>query len=213
MVHHEKTEARERILQAAMSQFAEHGFAATSVRQICDAAGVNVAAVNYYFRSKEQLYHEVFKVLFEDISAPMMAIPKKVRDAATWRVALLEWITMALETITAGHPPKSWMVKLIAYERTNPSSVFPVLHENFFQPLRESLARLIHMGLPKDTDMLTASIWEVSVASQVLVFMHRSPPWDEMLIPKGTTREDWIDRTAHHIEEGISARLSFRGRQ
>jgi len=211
MTHEYSKDAKVRILNAAIGQFAENGFAATSVRQICDAAGVNVAAVNYYFRSKEQLYHEVFRVLFEDVSAPLTAIPAKVRDAGSWRAALLEWITMALKIVTADQPPKSSMVKLIVYERTSPSSVFPLLHENFFQPLRDSLAQLIRMGLPKDVDEVTASVWEVSIASQVLVFMHRSPPWDEILIPRDATREDWLVRTAHHIQEGISSRLSFQG--
>jgi AcrR family transcriptional regulator len=51
---------RERILDTAERLFAAHGFAATSVREITDRAGANLGAVNYYFRSKENLYTEVF---------------------------------------------------------------------------------------------------------------------------------------------------------
>src|SRR5690242_19814719 len=47
---------RRRILEAAGPLFAEKGFEATSVREITLAAGTNVAAVNYHFRSKEELY-------------------------------------------------------------------------------------------------------------------------------------------------------------
>lgn len=50
---------RESILDAAERQFAENGVAGTTVRAITAAAGVNVAAINYYFRSKEELYREV----------------------------------------------------------------------------------------------------------------------------------------------------------
>lgn len=47
---------RDRILDAAERLFAEHGFAGTSHRQITAAAGVNLAAVNYHFGSKEKLF-------------------------------------------------------------------------------------------------------------------------------------------------------------
>lgn len=47
---------RERILDAAERLFAEHGFAGTSHRQITAEAGVNLAAVNYHFGSKDELF-------------------------------------------------------------------------------------------------------------------------------------------------------------
>lgn len=47
---------RDRILDAAERLFAEQGFAGTSHRQITAAAGVNLAAVNYHFGSKEKLF-------------------------------------------------------------------------------------------------------------------------------------------------------------
>lgn len=50
---------KERILDAAESLFMEHGFEATSLRLITQAAGVNLAAVNYHFGSKEELFEAV----------------------------------------------------------------------------------------------------------------------------------------------------------
>ncbi len=52
-------DVRESILDVAEQQFAENGVAGTTVRAITAEASVNVAAVNYYFRSKEDLYREV----------------------------------------------------------------------------------------------------------------------------------------------------------
>ena len=49
-----------RILDAAESLFAEHGFAATSLRAITRHANVNLAAVHYHFGSKEGLVEAVF---------------------------------------------------------------------------------------------------------------------------------------------------------
>jgi AcrR family transcriptional regulator len=53
-------DTRERILLAAEQEFVAHGFAGTTLRAITSRAGVNLAAVNYHFGSKEALVGEVF---------------------------------------------------------------------------------------------------------------------------------------------------------
>jgi AcrR family transcriptional regulator len=52
---------RDRILGAAEELFAQRGFEGASLRQLTTAAGVNLAAVNYHFGSKEKLVEEVFR--------------------------------------------------------------------------------------------------------------------------------------------------------
>jgi len=54
------TNTKDSILNAAEQLFAERGFDATSMRAITAAAGVNLAAVNYHFQSKENLLQALF---------------------------------------------------------------------------------------------------------------------------------------------------------
>lgn len=53
-----------RILLAAKKLFAQRGFDGTSVRQICEEAGANVALVSYYFGGKENVFRSLFEYFF-----------------------------------------------------------------------------------------------------------------------------------------------------
>ncbi|MFI8517894.1 TetR family transcriptional regulator [Streptomyces sp. NPDC085481] len=78
--------ARERILQAARTQFAERGYDKTSVRGIAKAAGVDPALVHHYFGTKDEVFAAAIEVSFE----PANAIPLIVggpRDAIGERLA------------------------------------------------------------------------------------------------------------------------------
>ena len=63
----------DRILDAAEELFAERGFAETSLRMITSKAGVNLAAVNYHFGSKNALIQSVFARFLTPFSATLEA--------------------------------------------------------------------------------------------------------------------------------------------
>ena len=81
-------DTRSRILDAAESLFMEYGFDGTSMRLITGQAGVNLAAINYHFGSKELLFQEVFR--------------RRLTDLNRLRVAELD----ALEAEAGGAPLK-----------------------------------------------------------------------------------------------------------
>lgn len=54
------------IMQAAIVEFAENGFPATSTQAIAERAGLSKAQLHYYIAGKDQLYEEVLKQVIED---------------------------------------------------------------------------------------------------------------------------------------------------
>jgi AcrR family transcriptional regulator len=68
-------DTRSRLLEAALRLFAEKGYAQTSTREICLAAGVNAAAIHYYFGDKAGLYRAVYL-------APIQQLMVAARDIA-----------------------------------------------------------------------------------------------------------------------------------
>ncbi|BCG59764.1 TetR/AcrR family transcriptional regulator [Paenibacillus sp. URB8-2] len=60
----EENDVKLRILQAAKKLFAQQGFNATTVRQICEEAGANVSLVSYYFGGKDKVFEALFKEYF-----------------------------------------------------------------------------------------------------------------------------------------------------
>jgi len=61
----EKESTKEKILFSAHKLFSEKGFDGTSIRDIAQAAEVNVASINYYFTSKEGLYQDSLVVCYK----------------------------------------------------------------------------------------------------------------------------------------------------
>ncbi len=82
----EETSAKstgERILDAAEGLFARQSIRTTSLREITELAEVNIAAVNYHFRSKDALLRAVYERSFQPLNAERLRLLDEA-EAAGW---------------------------------------------------------------------------------------------------------------------------------
>ncbi|NQW49199.1 MAG: CerR family C-terminal domain-containing protein [Planctomycetes bacterium] len=128
---HGAVEPRERILSAAGQEFALNGFEAATVRDICLAAGVNVAAVNYYFGDKRRLYIESVKHAHEQ---RVRQVPLPEWAAGTPAACKLhDFIDNLLQRMLGfGRPP--WQVRLMMREVLHPTDACRELVEDYIRP-------------------------------------------------------------------------------
>ena len=69
----------EKIIEAARTIFTQKGFSATRTRDIAEEAGINLALINYHFKSKDNLFKIVIKEKFEELFgmiSPILSDPK-----------------------------------------------------------------------------------------------------------------------------------------
>src|ERR1700712_4444442 len=111
--------ARERVLDAAVALFAEHGVHGTSLQMIADRVGVSKAAVYYQFHSKEEIALEVIRPSIDDIArfiriADALPDPEQRRAVAVSglvemvvrhrRLALMFYGDPAIDALVANDP-------------------------------------------------------------------------------------------------------------
>src|SRR3954470_4631510 len=87
---------RRRMLEAAERMFLEHGFDGTSLRMLTAAAGVNLAAVNYHFGGKEELFRAMLAARLDPLNRERIALLAEYERAAGGRPVACETLLSAL---------------------------------------------------------------------------------------------------------------------
>jgi TetR/AcrR family transcriptional regulator, regulator of cefoperazone and chloramphenicol sensitivity len=172
---------RTRLLDAAGEVFAESGFQAATVREICARAGVNIALVNYHFGDKLELYTEVLR---HSVGASGNGIIKQAIDStAPPEKAFRELILAMLQRVCRGDRP-GWQFRLMVHEFAQPTPAMSTVIDETMKPIYDRFRELIGLllGLPPDHDAVRLSTH--SVIAQVVHYVHSrhvvSRMWPEL---------------------------------
>jgi AcrR family transcriptional regulator len=189
-------------LEAAGPIFAEKGFKAANVREICDQAGANIGAVNYYFRSKEQLYIETVRLAYESCanSAPMPAWP----DGVPARQRLRDFVRVFLTRLLSPDRP-AWHTLLIMREVADPTpgACNEFVH-HFVRPTFEVLLSILRDLLPAEVPEEKRHLIGASIVGQCLHY-HHSRHVMPLLLGKEAGPNDVELLTDHVTEFSLAA--------
>lgn len=142
------------LLTAAQKLFAEKGFRGTSIRDIVTEAGSNVAAVNYHFGSKENLYREVFRRKKTAVNDRRIAALKELMEKNGEKPSLemvLEALALAPKKGRDPSDVRSWMM-LVNRELVEPQLDPQFAWTEVLEPLQQSLSEAVSAACPGLSD-------------------------------------------------------------
>jgi AcrR family transcriptional regulator len=187
-------DTRCKLLAAAGEVFADRGFHKATVREITDRAGVNVAAINYHFRDKAELYRAVFN---ECQCSAQAVVEPVVPPDATPEDRLRYFLDSFLHRLLNPNRPK-WHGLLMAREMTEPTAALDMLVETSMRPRSLELFRIITELTQGRLSQDRVWMLGFSVVSQCLFYLH-DRPLIERLYPNFATQPPTIEQLVEHI--------------
>ena len=202
---------KESIMTAAMRLFAEKGLKLVTVREICKAAKVNVALVNYHFRNKNGLYQACVERLFhESTGEELCALDAAVTDVRSWRAAVRGWIFGVSRALRATQGGAALASGFFRQEMVNPSPMCDLVRERYFIPVRECLLRLIAMAVE---DVHEQRRWIESVWSQLCAYALADASWHPHFRPKDAKADAWADSIADFVYRQVMGGMKYRAKR
>lgn len=193
----ESDPTREKLLEVAERVFADHGYQAATIREICVRAGANVAAVNYHFGDKLGLYTEVLQQSIR--AAQIDAIQNALDKTAPAEQILRAVIRARLQGLWRGEL-RDWHFRILTHELAQPSPAFQQFINKVGRPIFKRLLELVGgmIGLPADDEK--TRLCAVSVIGQILVYVFPGPflaaVWPELKMT-----QEQVERIADHIAD------------
>ncbi|MDO9104021.1 MAG: CerR family C-terminal domain-containing protein [Methylovulum sp.] len=196
----------DRLLQVAVEVFAEYGFRDATVREICTRANVNVASVNYYFRSKEALYTQALAFAFQEVKQ------RYPQNAALDRNLPAEQrLTLFIDNFLHRLLDNSCMglhSKLITREIADPTKALDDIIATAIAPEFAVLEDIVRLLLAPEANPELVSRCVLSIVGQCLMFKHSRSIIDR-LFPELIADPAAIQNSSEHIARFSLAALGL----
>lgn len=196
---------REKLLEAAGSLFLEKGYDGVSIRDVTEAAGANVASVNYYFGGKENLYREVFRRKLGQKARDVIEALETViaeDDPPDLRKVIDTYVSSFLSEVLSSGDAQNFL-RLVSQEMSEQGIASDIFLNEAVMPIHKLMREAIlkaRPGIPGEK----ASLCIASLAGQVLHFI-RAKDVIKHTIGRSYDRK-LIDDITKHITE-----FSLRG--
>jgi AcrR family transcriptional regulator len=197
-------ETKERIIAAAGAVFAERGFRSTTVRQITTRAGVNLAAVNYHFRDKGELYAQVLVEAKRHVTwiviADMEGTPEE---------KLRLFVTRFVSSLLDPKRP-SWHGRVIGMEMANPTGALKSVVRELTAPLYRDVRALVGEIVGAKASAADLDMFTLSIIGQCVFYASSRPMVEQLAVDLGKSH-DRIGKIAAHIADFSLAALHTLG--
>jgi TetR/AcrR family transcriptional regulator, regulator of cefoperazone and chloramphenicol sensitivity len=168
---------RHHIMEVALDLFGQWGYRAVTVRQIADAADVNLSAIKYHFGGKEELYLLTVRSLLESVETLigphlqilLLRIAEGAGNHLALRAAAEEFATNWANQVLA-NPDVQRRMPVLAMELAAPSAAADIIFDRFYNRLYDVLRELSVYGALDDS-RLGVSVRVHAAAGLLLSFV------------------------------------------
>jgi AcrR family transcriptional regulator len=188
---------RDKLIEAAGRVFAERGYDAATIREICRRAGANVASVNYTFGDKMGLYTEVLR---HSMRAAKTAVMKAALDTSLSPEEIIRGVIRARLMSLCQETRPDWHFRLVMHEFSHPTPAMARVVDEGMRPIYERVRKAVGeiLGLPPDHETTRLSV--NSIVGQILFYTFSKPVLSR-LQPELKLTPEQLDRIADHIAE------------
>lgn len=170
-------QTKDRILASALAVFAERGYDRATLAEITRRASANIAAVNYYFRSKRDLFHDVVDRFFGPLNeariAEVEACLARFPGGGVQLRPLIEAIVSPLVELSVKQSEGRAMLRLMLQMRGLPRSDITPIVSTAFDPVHDTLVRALAVALPEFSR--TELVWRYDMARGAILHTLADP--------------------------------------
>lgn len=204
-------DSRDRLLEAAIDIFGQHGFDAATTRMIAAEAGANLAAIPYYFGSKTGLYQTVVEhiaaIIESQIHEGIRSIEKRIAESAIdteEAVEYLEKLLGGMIDFMVGSTEAPRFARIILREQLYPTPAYDIILNRVLAPFLRAIAQMtaVITGEPVDGQ---ASLRALAIMGQVMAFRIARETAVRALGMKGYTREETANISRMILEQTRAA--------
>ncbi len=209
-------EKQARILQAAMGEFADKGYASASMNVVVDKAGISKGALFNYFRSKEELFNYIYRMALEQTKDTLREVRDRSREEDFF--ARLKGVMAAGLHFLQEHPQLARIYFRMIYAGDSPyrNEILQELHAESLGFIKSLVERGIQRGdLRKDLDPLLAAfviqcVLDRFLQARYLEFLDPGPGFG---VKTTTNSKRWVQGIMEMFQEGMRDRSSSGARK
>jgi AcrR family transcriptional regulator len=202
---------RNRILLAAERLFAEKGVANATLKMVTQEAGVNLAAVNYHYGSKEELAFAVFDDLADRISRRRLALLAErqlANGGKPLRVEEIVFLFVEPYILHEGGRDGALLISMILHQRVSPSKTVERIITKYFDKVALKFVQAFSEAIPHlDKPALFWRYWFM-VSSIIFAASERGQDHRLLTISGGRADLNDADELVHQLTLFIAGGMS-----
>ncbi len=142
--------ANDRLIEAGIDVFCEYSYEAATTRMIAKRAGVNIAAIPYYFNGKEGLYHAVVERIVARLQSFVRPTLNTIGERAAQgdltadeAISLVETLLGKMVDFMVGTQEAARFAQIVLREHLSPTSAYEIVYNRVMCPMINAIATMI----------------------------------------------------------------------